>query len=172
MKKITLTLSIIAFSAVFTTSALAQISSAEAVSSAEVITPVSILKNGDLKFGTFSTDPLAAGSILLSATSVATPSSEITLTTLVTPSAASFVVSGDSNYTYSIVLPAEVVLSGLVEANEMTVDDFTSSLTDNKGTLATGTQTFTVGGTLNVPIGTVKDVYSNASDLTVSVNYN
>jgi hypothetical protein len=169
MKKITLTLSIIAFSAVFTTSALAQISSAEAVSSAEVITPVSILKNGDLKFGTFSTDPLAAGSILLSATSVATPSSEITLTTLVT---ASFVVSGDSNYTYSIVLPAEVVLSGLVEANEMTVDDFTSSLTDNKGTLATGTQTFTVGGTLNVPIGTVKDVYSNTSDLTVSVNYN
>jgi hypothetical protein len=175
MKKFTSILSIMAVSAVFSTSALAQQQpDATAIASTEVITPISITKTGDMTFGIFSTDGVL-GSILISpaATATATPSSGITITNITTPTAASFKVDGDSDYAYTIGLPTEITLTGETAPNPLTINNFTSSLNSSiEGKLDGGTETIYVGGTLNVPAATVKDVYSNTLDLTVTVNYN
>ncbi len=164
-----------AVSAVFSTSALAQQKpDATADASTEVITPISITKTGDMNFGIFSTDG-TVGTILISpaATAVAAPSSGITITNITTPTAATFKVDGDSDYEYTIELPTEITLIGKTETNTMTIDKFTSSLNSlSEGKLASGTATIYVGGTLNVAATTAKDVYSNTTDLTVTVNYN
>ncbi len=53
----------------------------------------------------------------------------------------------------------------------MTVDNFTSTPTAT-GSLASGTEDIFVGGTLNVAAAQVSGLYTNASDLVVTVNYN
>jgi hypothetical protein len=173
MKKITLTLSIIAFSAVFSTTAVGQQSAnATAASSTSVITPISIAKDLDLTFGTFSTNG-TMGTIALTAaaTAVTTPSAGITITNRITPTAAKFTVSGDSNFAYSITLPTTITLTGTTTANTMTVSNFTSVPSTN-GVLTVGKEIVYVGGILNVPASTIADVYTNAADLKVIVNYN
>jgi hypothetical protein len=185
MKKITSILSIMALTAVFSTSALAQQNATTtATSSATVITPISIVKNGDLNFGTFSTDGVA-GSIQLAANAAATPtiSTGIRVTTINPASAAKFTVSGEEDYAYTIQLPSTITLKGAATAtNTMTIENFTTNLTstvdevtskDNTaGLLTSGSEVVYVGGTLVVPASTVKDVYSNADALSVTVTYN
>ena len=178
MKKITTIFSVMALAAVFSTNALAQgtqKASATATATTEVITPIAIEKAIDLNFGVFSTDG-ATGSILLTPAESTSPtiSSGITLTTVAPPTAAKFNVSGDSDYAYTIELPGTITLTGETPANTMTISDFTSSIGSDstKGALVSGVQTVYVGGTLNVPEGTKKDVYSNTADLTVTVVYN
>lgn len=176
MKKITSILSVIALTALFSTSALAQqTSSATAESTTEIITPISITKNVDLSFGVFSTDG-TVGSIALTAAAAAvtTSSNGIKITKLKTPSAAKFTVNGDTNYTYTMTVPETITLTGTtVAANTLTIKDFTSSLsTLSGGVLASGSQVIYVGGTLVVPATSKKDIYTNTTGLVVTVNYN
>src|SRR6185437_6225541 len=65
-----------------------------------------------------------------------------------TVSAASFTVSGQGGYTYSISLPSSCTISS--SGNTMTVNDFTSNPATTGTLSAGGTQTLTVGATLNV----------------------
>jgi hypothetical protein len=53
----------------------------------------------------------------------------------------------------------------------MTVGSFTSNPTPT-GTLTAGTQDVFVGATLNVAAGQAAGVYTNATGLVVTVNYN
>ena len=53
----------------------------------------------------------------------------------------------------------------------MTVSDFICDL-GAAGTLTGGTQTLNIGATLNVGVDELAGTYTNASDLSVTVNYN
>ncbi|MFV7234557.1 DUF4402 domain-containing protein [Flavobacterium sp. ZB4R12] len=135
--------------------------------------PISILKNTDMNFGTIAVSSVA-GTVLLSASGLRTPSGGVILPTITgTVSAAQFTVSGQANYTYAITLPATdftLYESGVGPAS-MVVNAFTSTPSAT-GTLAGGTQTVLVGAKLNVGASQAAGSYTNAAGFEVIVNYN
>jgi len=88
-----------------------------------------------------------------------------------TVTAASFNVTGANSYTYSITLPASptTITSG---ANNMTVSTFTSNPATTGTLSGTGSQTLSVGATLNVGASQVAGLYTSSIPFTVTVNYN
>ena len=91
------------------------------------------------------------------------------------PTASSFTVTGEIGYTYSVTLPSSAItLTGtsgaaaVAPAKTMTAGTFTKSITT--GDLATdGTETFTVGATLNVDAAQATGGYEGS--YTVQVDY-
>ena len=157
----------------FTTNAVAQsTATTTAETSAKVIKPITITKNVDMNFGNLVAI-VAGGSIVLPTTAVRTGDAAILAGPDGAPTAASFTVTGETDYTYSITLPASVVLTDTVSATTMTVNAFNSTPTVAAGgTLTGGSETVFVGATLNVGALQAAGVYSNATDLVVTVNYN
>jgi hypothetical protein len=186
MKKITSILSIMAVSAVFSTSVLAQASAtATTGSSAVTITPITIIKGADLTFGTFAAN--GAGAILVNSDNTFAPSGAVTIsTTEDAPTSASFTVSGEPLFTYDFSIGnagTEIVLaSTTAESTEtLTISGITTSLTG--GTVAAedltgaigenGTQIVFLGGTLTIPATiTSAATYKNESAFVAVVNYN
>lgn len=154
----------------FATSAYAQ-ATASASATATIVTPISITKNVDMNFGNVAVQASTGGTVVLTPAGVRSATGGVTLpVTNGTVSAASFTVNGSGNYTYSITLPstALTITSG---ANNMTVSSFTSS-PSAIGTLTAGTQTLTVGATLNVAAAAPAGTYVSATPFDVTVNYN
>jgi hypothetical protein len=121
-----------------------------------------------MNFGDISPDTGAATTVTLDSAGGTTASGSTIATG--TPSAGSFDVTGN-DVDYSIDLPADgvVLTSG---GNTMTVDAFTDSYggTDASpatGTIAGGTDTFTVGATLNVGAAQAAGTYTGTYDVTV-----
>ncbi len=81
-------------------------------------------------------------------------------------SADSFTVTGNSDDTFSVSLPASITLSNGVD--NLTVSNLTSSCTNNC-VLTDNHHTFTVGGTLTIPAGVSVGHYQN--NYTVTINY-
>jgi hypothetical protein len=154
----------------FATSASAQ-ATASASATATIVTPISITKNVDMNFGNVAVQASTGGTVVLTPAGVRSATGGVTLpVTNGTVSAASFTVNGSGNYTYSITLPstALTITSG---ANNMTVSSFTSS-PSAIGTLTAGTQTLTVGATLNVAAAEPAGTYISETPFDVTVNYN
>ena len=172
MKNITKVLAIAVIALGLSNSSFAQ-ATATASASATIITPITIVKNTDMNFGNVAVSATLAGTVVLdpAGTRAAGGAGGVTLpATIGSVAAASFTVSGQANYTYAITLPgAQTISSG---GNVMTVDNFSSvpSATGNLG--GTGSQTLTVGATLNVNAGQAAGTYSNATGVPVTVNYN
>ena len=144
--------------------------SATATATANLITPISITKNVDMNFGNIAVSPTDPGTVVLPPVGVRTKTGGVTLPAIVgTISAASFTVTGESGYNYSITLPVGSVTltSG---ANTMTLNNFTSD-PSSTGTLTSGTSTLNVGGTLNVAAAQHSGSYTSTG-FTVTVNYN
>ena len=155
-----------------TTGAMAQ-QSATASSSATIVAPIGIAKTADMNFGNVATTG-AGGTVVLATDGTTSPTSGVTLpaSNTGTISAAAFNVSGEGAYTYSIGLPGTVILSdGATSANTMSIGTFVSNPATT-GTLTSGAQTVNVGATLTVVGGQEPGVYTNTTDLTVTVNYN
>jgi hypothetical protein len=158
----------------FSNSSFAQ-ATATASASATIITPISITKTIDLNFGNIAVSASTGGTVILDATGSRTTGGAggVTLpATTGTVAAASFDVAGAASFTYAVTLPTSTVTisSG---SNSMNVTAFTSSLTGSVGTLSSGgTQTFTVGATLAVAAGQAPGLYTNATAIPVTVNYN
>jgi len=85
------------------------------------------------------------------------------------PTAAGFTVSGLSNQTYAVTLPADgsIVLTG--PGTDMAVDTFTDDAT---GTITPGggPDAFGVGATLTVGGNQTSGAYTGSFDVTVSYN--
>ena len=144
--------------------------SASASAKATIITPIAIDQVADLNFGNIvaGTD---AGTVTVDTEGNRTSSTGITLPNA-TPGdfqAAKFTVTGLADATYAITLPDDntVTISGPGE--DMTVTGFTSN-PDGTGVLAGGTQTLSVGATLNVGADQAAGEY--AGEFTVTVAYN
>jgi hypothetical protein len=154
----------------FSTATFAQVSST-ATATASIVTPITIAKTVDMNFGNVATSA-ALGTVVITPAGVRSKTGGVTLpVTTGTVSAASFTVTGQPNFTYTITLPAAAttISSG---ANNMTVNTWTSTPTPT-GTLgAGGTQVLTVGATLNVAASQAAGTYVSAIPFSVTVNYN
>jgi hypothetical protein len=168
MKKIKSLIMMIMIAA--TTGAMAQ-ESATASSSATIVAPIGIAQSADMNFGNVATND-AGGTVVLTTGGATTKTGGVTLPANTgTVTAAAFAVTGESNYTYTIGLPSgPITLQDDGAANTMTVGTFISDPTT--GALTSGVQTVNVGATLTVDGSQEPGVYTNTTDLTVTVNYN
>lgn len=149
-----------------------QTSSATASASATIITPISISKDVDLNFGNVAVSASSAGTVLYTAAGVRSATGGVSLpATTGSPTVASFTVTGQDNYTYSITLPASATTIDDGNSHTMTVDTWSSNPTPT-GTLSSGTATVTVGATLHVAAGQATGSYTSSSPFSVLVNYN
>jgi len=156
----------------FTTAANAQ-ATASATATAVILSPITITKTVDMHFGNVAV-AATGGTVVLDPQGNRTTTGGVTLPAVAgTPAAASFIVSGEPNYTYDIFLPTTplTITSG---ANSMTVDNFTSNPATT-GTLSAGTpgsQQLDVGATLNVNAAQASGTYVSPTPFDVTVNYN
>lgn len=120
-----------------------------------------------LAFGTFAAGS-GGGSVTVSAGGVRTPSGGVVLVSSGAGAAATFTVSGDP-VTYAINLPGDGTVTLTSGANSMAVGTFTSS-PSGTGTLASGSQTLSVGATLSVGSNQAAGVYTGSFDVTVDYN--
>jgi hypothetical protein len=153
-----------------TISTFAQVS-ATATTSANIITPIAITKTVDMNFGNIAVSPTVAGTVVLVPAGTRTATGGVTLPAVAgTVTAASFAVTGLGTSTYAITLPGSITLNG-TPSGTMTLGTFVST-PSGTGVLSAGAQTLLVGGTLIVGAGQAAGVYTNTTNMTVTVNYN
>ncbi len=156
--------------AVSVSGAFAQ-STATATASATIVTPISIAKTVDMNFGNVAVQSSTGGTVVLAPDGSRLATSCVTLPVVNgTVAAASFTVEGQGSYTYAITLPASA-LTISNGSNNMTVSAFSSAPSET-GTLIAGSQTLTVGATLNVGAAQAPGTYISATPFNVTVNYN
>jgi uncharacterized protein DUF4402 len=146
---------------------LAAAASATANVSASIVPAISISKDTDMNFA----DVVAGGStgtVVLSAAGARSVTGGATLGNSAGASAASFTVSGDPSATYSITLPSSATISS--GGNNMTVNTFTSNPSGTGTIGGGGTQSLTVGATLQVGANQVQATYAGTFDVTVAYN--
>ena len=173
MKKITLLTAIVMIA--FTTAAVAQsTATATAVTGAKVITPITITKVVDMNFGNLVAT-VAGGAIVLPTSGTRTGDAAILAgaNQKGTVTAASFTVTGETNFTYAITLPPASfnVSDGAATAATMSVGTFVSS-PSSTSTLTTGSETLIVGATITLAANQKAGAYTNTSGLAITVNYN
>lgn len=145
--------------------------SATATASATIVTPIAIANATDMDFGNVAVSA-SLGTVILTPAGARSVTGGVTLPAITgTVTAATFDVSGEPNLTYSITLPAAATTISFL-ANNMTVDNWTSTPTPS-GTLdGTGAETLSVGARLNVAAGQAPGAYVSGTPFTVTVNYN
>jgi hypothetical protein len=154
----------------FNTSVFAQVT-ATATASATIITPISIVKTADLVFGNVAINS-SLGTVVINPAGSRSATGGVTLpATAGTVSAASFTVSGEAGYTFSITLPSGATSIDDDASHTMTVDNWVSDPTST-ATLSGGTSTVNVGATLNIGANQAAGVYTSDTPFNVTVNYN
>jgi Domain of unknown function (DUF4402) len=146
---------------------------ASATATATIVTPIAIVKATDMNFGNVAVNA-SAGTVVLAPAGTRSSTGGVTLpATVGTVSAASFNVTGEGNYTYSITLPSShYILKKQGSGDEtMRVNAFISS-PSGTGTLTAGSQTLNVGATLKVSGSQATGTYTNSTGFAVTVNYN
>jgi hypothetical protein len=157
---------------VFTTNTFAQ-ATATATATANIIAPITIANVVDMNFGNVAIQAGTAGTVVLAPAGTRTRTAGVTLpSTTGTFTQASFIVGGESVYTYTITLPsADYTITDLVSSATMIVNTFTIT-PSGTGILTAGAQTLNVGATLNVDAAQAPGVYTNINGFDVTVNYN
>lgn len=143
----------------------------DATSTATVVAPIAITKAQDMSFGEFSAG--TGGTVVLTTAGAASETGDVVLTGG-TATAAQFTVTGQTDASFSISVTDDelthtdtTTTMTLATAHDL---DATSSDSPVSGTLALGTQTIYVGGTLTVAADQLPGVYSGT--VTATVNYN
>jgi len=151
-------------------------------SSAEIVAPLIITDNSGmaggttLNFGRMTISPTENGTCIVSAANVRSVSGGVTAVNASTTSTASFSVAGRAGSTYAITLPAAPVsITRQGGAETMTVATFTAlpasaGVTQLTGTLVGGSDTFTVGATLQVNAAQAEGIYNGTFNVTVAYN--
>lgn len=169
MHKIYKLLALIIVSLTFVNGIEAQVN-ATATASATILSGISITKVNDMNFGRLNPG-INGGAAVLSTASIITPSGDVTKLAGTTPTAASFTVSGETSYTFSITLPSSDYIISDGSSHNMTVNTFLSD-PSSTGTIVGGGTTLSVGAKLTISAGQVSGVYTNGTGFTVTVNYN
>jgi hypothetical protein len=158
----------------FSASSFAQLSAtANATASATIIAPITLTRTANLDFGNVVTSPVA-GTVTLDPAGVRTAGGGAAVLAAQpgSVSVATFTVGGTVGWTYAITLPASVTIDDAGAGVAMTVDTFTSTPDATSIIPAGGTETLSVGATLNVGVSQVAGLYTSATPFTVTVNYN
>lgn len=162
MKKIALAASLLALSA---SPAWAQATATTTgTANATVIQPIAITHdaNASLNFGAFT--PGTGGTVIVTAAGSRTPTGDVGVVPSSAASADSFTVSGDTNRTFSITTASSEVSNGSA------IMAFTTTPSTPTGTLANGSATFKVGGTLSVAANQAVGSYTGSYNATVAYN--
>lgn len=146
---------------------------------AKLIVPMTLVQDSPLHFGTINIQTGVAGTCILPSSSTTRSFTGGVIASTVAPVAtnAAYHVTGTMNATYALTLPATITVTettgtlatmsiGTLKArfNGAGADAIVSTLS------ATGTDSFTVGGTLTIAAAQVAGIYAGAFD--VSVDYN
>jgi len=143
-------------------------STATATASAQIIQPLVITKVTDLAFGNIASGT-AAGTVVIDTESNRMGDGGITLITAGSVSnAANFSITGYAEATFTIELPTSIVIAS--SGNEMTVDNFVSSLGETSTLDELGAADLYVGATLNVEANQAPGLYEGTFDVTVAYN--
>jgi hypothetical protein len=140
-------------------------STASAGADAVIVTPISVInvEGENLDFGTIAADT-AAGTVTVDGAGGLTSSSPNLIVTGSTGNAAAFDVSGQANLAYTATIDPSVTLSG-------PGTDMSATLTKYGGAAAldgTGSDSFTVGGTLSVGANQAAGSYTGSFDVSVA----
>lgn len=142
-----------------------------ASASVNIVTPITISKSNDLNFGNVAVST-SSGIVELLPDGTRISSGGVILPTLSgTVSAASFDVSGEGSYTYSISLPTDDFLLFHSNSTDFIIVNGFKSYPESTGQLSSGNQTITVGATLNVEAAQEVGLYQGTG-FEVTVNYN
>ncbi|WP_243286177.1 DUF4402 domain-containing protein [Geothrix terrae] len=168
---------LLAAPAAFAQSATATASNVPA--SARIYVPISVsLTNGGLSFGDIFAST-TGGDVTLDPQNNTRTSTNPTLGTTGSVSAAEFKVTGKRSATYAITLPADGTVTLTGSGTPMPVSKFTASVAGAAATTtATGllpsaanaSQTFTVGGTLTLGANQTDGDYAGTFNVTVAYN--
>lgn len=146
---------------------------------AVLITPMTLTKTADLHFGTVNVLTGVAGTVTLPSNSTTRTFTGGVAASTVTPLAtnAAFSVTGTMNETYALTLPSTITVTETVGGSAtMTIgtlkarfngagaDAVTSTLSSS------GTDSFTLGGTLTVGADQVTGVYAGTFNVTIDYN--
>lgn len=143
---------------------------ATASTTATIITPISITKTMDMNFGNVAVNGVS-GTVVLSTADSRSRTGGVTLPGVTgSVKSAAFKVDGDGTRVFTIALPSSPITLSDGVSGTMTVGTFVSTPATT-GTLAGGTATVKVGATLNVNANQTPGIYTNASDLFVTVDY-
>ena len=144
---------------------------AQSTASATIVTPIAIAVVNNMNFGNINAG--SGGTVVLPTTGARQATGGVTLpATTGTVSAASFTVSGQADYTYSITLPSTVTITHSAGTETMSIGTFVSDPATTGTLNGSGTQTLNVGATLTVGSGQLAGVYTSASAFNVTVAYN
>ncbi|MEM9939509.1 MAG: DUF4402 domain-containing protein [Pseudomonadota bacterium] len=144
-------------------SAPALAADANSSAGAEIVSPLQVTNTTALYFGTIAPSFTNGDTVVVSTAGAKACGSELTCLTA-DHTAAAFSVAGEADQTYTITLPSSVAISN-GSGGSMTVDAFTGS--KSTGTLVAGTDTFTVGGQLNVAANQATGEYTGTFAVTV-----
>ena len=145
--------------------------SATANAFATIVTPITISKNQDINFGNLDVQSLNGGKVILSPDGFRTVTSGVSLPSNAgAVSAADFTVMGSNASTFSIDLPATVMLVHSSGMESMIADSFTST-PSGSGVLTGGSEHIKIGATLAVAAAQRPGIYTSQG-FEVTVNYN
>lgn len=157
----------------FTSASFAQ-SSATATSTAELLTPLSIIKDIDLSFGRIASSA-TAGTAAIEASEVGTRTVTNGVAALGgSPSPAKFTVTGAKDQYYGMVTPPSTIQLTNESDGTKKLDlvlTYSNNAKESRKFDSNGKNIFYVGGSINIPAGTIAGIYSNATGLTVTVAY-
>lgn len=136
---------------------------------AEVLSALGLLAVNPLEFGGFTSG--AAGTVVLSPLAIRTATGGVTLyESSITPTAASYTLTGSPNTNYTIVVPTtDQLLIHVGNSASMAAHLFTCSYPTLASTLNNaGTGAFTVGATLDVGASQAAGLYIGTFDVIIA----
>lgn len=184
MKKSLILFAAIVMMAGITTKVMAQATSATVAATpagAKLIVPMTLIQDSPLHFGTINIQAGAGGTCVLPSNSTTRSFTGGVIASTVAPYAtnAAYHVTGTMNATYALTLPATITVTETVGATaSMTIGAlkvrFNGAGADAFPVVSTlsgtGTDSFSVGGTLTIDAAQVAGIY--AGTFPVSIDYN
>ena len=146
-------------------------SSATANVEVTIITPLTITKLVDMNFGNIISG-VSPGTVVLDVLDNRNPTGGVTLPTTIpgTITSARFLITGMANATFNIQIPTQFTISDGV--NIMNVNNFVISSSTVETLDNTGQREISVGATLEVNGNQPHGLYSNTTDIEITVAYN
>jgi hypothetical protein len=163
MKKLLISAGALAALALSTPALAATSNTASANATVNIVSPLSLVNNTGLNFGTV-VGPFAGEVVHVDTAGARTCPG--TLTCSGSPTAASFTVTGTAGQPLTLTIPNSVTLNGSVSGT-LSVD-LSTDKPANPTLNGSGSASFAIGGKLTIPNGTVDGVYSNTFNVTAN----
>jgi hypothetical protein len=163
MKKLLISAAALGALALSTPALAANTASANAT--VNIVSPLTLVNDAGLNFGTI-VGPFAGEQVHVDASGVRTCPASLTCSGNASVSAAAFTVTGTPDQGVALTIPNSVTLNGSVSGTlsvNLAGDKPADPTLDSSGSAS-----FSIGGVLTIPAGTVDGVYSNTFDVTAN----